>query len=540
MSNQNGLPWASPGRASSIAPALLIVVAGCASAAPMSTSEAPLGAVPPPAVPPPAAPVVAELPPAEPEAALADASSDMVPATNASDVAAPATPAVPRAHAPFSLVTIHEKPDRDAPVLGAMHAGQSVVITDTSLDWHRQQKRLYQCDTGWYPVAPRGFVCVGGAAGATLDGNDPRVVAARATLPDLDSVYPFKYGVSVGAPQYLRIPTADEQRRVEPGLDAHLASLPAADDEKGGAIDARTAGRGPSDDLLRYIDAAKPALTAAQDVYDGYKLAWTQEFDANGRTWLLTPDLTLVPKDKVRQKPLPMLTGIDLGKNPDVELPLAFLWLEDSPKFRKGDDGKLVPTGEVFKRHSFVPATLEQVKHDHTIYWQMRDGSFVKYQDVSMIRQVPRRPAGIGPQDKWVDVRVTWGYLVAYEGDRPVYATAMSPGADGILEAKHATARGKQHVDWKLYSGDMNGRDKGKDWFVEEVPWVQYYRDNYALHGAWWHDDFGRPKSHGCINLSPPDARHLFGWMDPQIPEGWYAVSAYYPHFTGTMLLIRP
>src|SRR5262245_14022098 len=138
-----------------------------------------------------------------------------------------------------------------------MHAGQSVAVTDVNLDWFRKQKRLYQCDEGWYPVAPRGFVCVGGAAGATLDGNDPRVVAARATLPDLDSVYPFKYGVSVGAPQYLRIPTAEEQRQAEPGLDAYLAALPPPDDEKGGAIVTTAAGRGPSDDLLRYIDTQK-------------------------------------------------------------------------------------------------------------------------------------------------------------------------------------------------------------------------------------------------------------------------------------------
>jgi lipoprotein-anchoring transpeptidase ErfK/SrfK len=90
-----------------------------------------------------------------------------------------------------------------------------------------------------------------------------------------------------------------------------------------------------------------------------------------------------------------------------------------------------------------------------------------------------------------------------------------------------------------MLSADMDGRDKGKYWLVDEVPWVQYYVDSFALHGAWWHNDFGRPKSHGCINLSPHDARILFHWMDPQLPEGWYAATSYWPHVKGTLVKVR-
>jgi hypothetical protein len=452
---------------------------------------------------------------------------------------APAGDDKPRVYAPSGLVKIFDQPDRDAPVIGAMRGGQSVVLRDTSLPKARTMKRLYQCDTGWYPVEPRGFVCVGGAEHATLDGNDPRVLASVATLPDFESAYPHKLGVAIGAPQYLRIPTADEQRQVEPGLDEHLRALPAADDANGGALDATPAGRPPSDAFLAYLAHAKPGLTHAQSLYEGYKIAWTQEFDAAGRTWLLTPDLTLVPKDKVRQKPLPTLKGIDLKKNPQIEFPLAFFWLDDSVKFERASDNKLVPTEQRWTRHQFIETTMGQAMGPGGIYWETKDGHFVKYQDVTLIRTAATRPAGVGPNDKWVEVRVTWGYLIAYEGDKPVYVTAISPGIDGIASGKHATARGRHHVDWKMYSSDMSGRDKGKDWYVDEVPWVQFYEGNYALHGAWWHNDFGRPKSHGCINIAPADAQALFRWMDPVIPEGWYAVSTYYPHTLGTMVHIR-
>ncbi|MEM1030435.1 MAG: L,D-transpeptidase [Myxococcota bacterium] len=449
----------------------------------------------------------------------------------------PPPPAEPHLYARRGLVRIHEKPDRSAPVLGAFRAGQAVRILDASLPPERTLKKPYGCTEGWYPVAPRGFACAGGPNFATRDANDPTYLAAKATLPDFDQAYPYRYGVSVGTPQYLRIPTPDEQRTQEPDLDHHLAHLPAPDPETG-AVSTERAGHGPPPEWLAYEAAAKPELVHADEAYDGYKIAFTREFDAQGRTWLLTPTMTLVPKDRVRlSKTMPTLQGIDL-KNSDLELPLAFFWLEDTPKWVADAQGSLVQTEERYRRHSFVPATMNQARGPKGIYWKLGDGGHVPFKDATIIRPSPR-PAGVRPDEKWVEVRVTWGFLIAYEGDTPVYATVVSPGADGIAKKGHTTAVGRHYVDWKLYTGDMSGRDGRTDWFIEEVPWVQYYKGNYAFHGAFWHNDFGRPRSHGCVNLAPADARALFSWMDPVIPEGWYAASSHYPHSRGTFLLIR-
>jgi hypothetical protein len=247
----------------------------------------------------------------------------------------------PRLYAISGMVKIHNEPDRDSPVLGGFRAGQSVLIrTDVVRNALHERKRSYRCTEGWYPVQPRGWVCVGGEGHASKNGNDPRFLAAASVMPDLDSDYPFKYGVSTGTPQYLRIPTKQEQRATEPGLDDHLAHLPAPDDSKGGAVDSTPSGRGPTDVLLKYLAWAKPKLTDDKEAFEGMKVSWSQEFDANGRTWLLTPQLTMIPKDKVRTQPLPTLDGIDL-KAKHLQLPLAYLWLDDSYKYRQGDDGKL-------------------------------------------------------------------------------------------------------------------------------------------------------------------------------------------------------
>lgn len=58
---------------------------------------------------------------------------------------------------------------------------------------------------------------------------------------------------------------------------------------------------------------------------------------------------------------------------------------------------------------------------------------------------------------------------------------------------------------------------------IEDVPWTQYFSNSVALHGAFWHGAFGLVRSHGCVNLSPSDARWLFGFTEPKLPEGWAA-----------------
>jgi lipoprotein-anchoring transpeptidase ErfK/SrfK len=62
----------------------------------------------------------------------------------------------------------------------------------------------------------------------------------------------------------------------------------------------------------------------------------------------------------------------------------------------------------------------------------------------------------------------------------------------------------------------------GDEYDLRDVPYVQYFSENYAFHAAYWHDAFGSPKSHGCINLSPSDARWLFHWTDPAVPLLWH------------------
>jgi lipoprotein-anchoring transpeptidase ErfK/SrfK len=101
----------------------------------------------------------------------------------------------------------------------------------------------------------------------------------------------------------------------------------------------------------------------------------------------------------------------------------------------------------------------------------------------------------------------------------------VSTGADGIgdPEKTHSTIQGTFLVHTKHVSVTMDGDEPGDQFDFNDVPFVQYFTEGYALHAAYWHDDFGTPRSHGCVNLAPLDAAWLFRWTTPEVPDGWHA-----------------
>lgn len=129
-----------------------------------------------------------------------------------------------------------------------------------------------------------------------------------------------------------------------------------------------------------------------------------------------------------------------------------------------------------------------------------------------------KRPSEIPKKAKWLRIDLAEQTLVAYEGDTPVFATLVSAGRE-----PHHTQKGVFRIYAKTIHSTMRGTGWA-DYVAEEVPWVMHFFEGQALHGAYWHDQFGIEKSHGCINLSPADAKWIFEWMPPALPEGWHTL----------------
>lgn len=112
-------------------------------------------------------------------------------------------------------------------------------------------------------------------------------------------------------------------------------------------------------------------------------------------------------------------------------------------------------------------------------------------------------------ENRWIDVNLTTQTLVAYENDVAIYTTLVSSGLYNT-----PTVTGQFRIYIRYDSQDMSGYHLGYDYYLEDVPFVQYFHKDFALHGAYWHNNFGTPMSHGCVNLSPSDSQWLYNFAD--------------------------
>ena len=134
----------------------------------------------------------------------------------------------------------------------------------------------------------------------------------------------------------------------------------------------------------------------------------------------------------------------------------------------------------------------------------------------------------------WLDVSVLDGTMVAYEDETPVFATLIASGKPG-----DSTPTGLYRIITKRAYGKMASLPtEPEPYWVDAVPWTMYFDGRYALHAAFWHDRFGHRTSHGCVNLGPSDARWLFWWTTPFVPEGWHGVNAH-EGAPGSMVVIH-
>jgi lipoprotein-anchoring transpeptidase ErfK/SrfK len=129
--------------------------------------------------------------------------------------------------------------------------------------------------------------------------------------------------------------------------------------------------------------------------------------------------------------------------------------------------------------------------------------------------------------EKWIDVDISTQTLIAYEGEVEVFRTAVSTGAVWT-----PTVQGRFRIFHKLLSQTM----VGADYVQPNVPYVMYFYGAYAIHGAYWHNDFGRQRSHGCINVRVSDSKWLFEWTDPPLPAG---ASEVWGSDSGTVVVVH-
>ncbi|HHH10833.1 MAG TPA: L,D-transpeptidase, partial [Sorangium sp.] len=376
---------------------------------------------------------------------------------------------------------------------------------------------------------------------------------------------PYMYGiVTRGGPVYNRVPTQKQLKKYEPNLKKHLRKW--RQDKVSGAgygldvwlrytegrsvpsaLDALKQGITDADMPLFLRDGKRaPAISGAakRAAEDAVKIAqvnrrqgrsFTHSFLYEGRRYNVTPDLAVIPADRFR----PIRGSSFHGYQVDKELTFPFALIRRSGAYKYRWDGKRMVKAEQARWRSAIALTGKQKIYKKKLHYQTKDGLWVNDRKASRVDPAKRWPKWAQQGAKWIDVNITKQVLVAYEGKKMVYATIVSTGEAGLGDPDKSTAtkRGIFRIHTKWLSVTMDSDIIGEAFELRDVPYVQYFEGGYALHGAYWHDSFGRPKSHGCINLAPEDARRLFFWTEPSLPLGWHGARK---ALTGTRVFVHP
>jgi hypothetical protein len=152
------------------------------------------------------------------------------------------------------------------------------------------------------------------------------------------------------------------------------------------------------------------------------------------------------------------------------------------------------------------------------LYWA--DGAAFKVltdEDVAPIHP------DIDPNEKKIQANLDYQTLSCYEGTKEVYFCRIASGIGydpqtGQLDEKLATPVGNLLTHWKIISLNMTAGTFQSGYSTPAVPWsTMISGDGVAVHGAFWHNAFGEKRSHGCINVSPEDAKWIFRWSTPYV-----------------------
>jgi len=424
------------------------------------------------------------------------------------------------------------------------------------------------CPEGWYELLAGGFVC---GKYATLDLDHPRFKLVKA--PDLEGPLPYVYGVNVsnGTPLYRQVPSREERMKLEPWLSRPKKAKTVSDEDNpyatasagGGAPDAGAVATTDDPEKPWWQkeppDGGPPTVTLedlqeddgpiVRRMVKGFFLSLDHQFGSGGAMWWKTEGGLVAPADRIFvSKPVTDYHGVWLGTDngtfatKDVasrridKLPVGFILNGRAHKWTLDADHKHPTQAEgELDRFQAIGLTGETASVGGTNFWETDEGWWMKAVDGTKTEPGPP-PEGLGEHDKWIDVNQRRQTLVAFEGATPVYVTIFSSGRN-----EHETPTGSFRIREKHIAATMDGdADIASDgpYSIEDVPYIQYFNGGYALHGAFWHAEFGHVKSHGCVNLSPWDSKNLFGWTDPQLPEGWHAVVATKEH-PGTRVVVH-
>jgi len=404
----------------------------------------------------------------------------------------------PKLAATTIATTVYKLADTASRRLGYIRLGG---IVDREADATRGKG----CKGQWFRIFPMGYVCTDDA---TTDLETPLVRAAN-RRPEIDKPMPYRYGfVRATAPQYLRVPTRQEQLKSEFKLDEHLAwfeqnrkevqqvVLGANDvplDARGVAVPGLTpkpgfkpstefseielfGGKSATEQVPFWLEGGRKIPNVSGYAVPEYAyfadrvrrktgLSFVDAFDTEDegvhRAFAVTVDMRLLPISKLKPDSASPFHGLEIGD----KMPLPFAWVNKTDvstyKLIKGKDE--ARASEAIPRRAVVPLSGNvRMKGGARFYQTARDKTvWLRAEDLGVVEKPPTWPDFAEKGEKWIDVSITSQVLVLYEGKKPVYATLVSTGRDKLGDPKEtlSTLRGTFRPQSKHIAAAMDSEE---------------------------------------------------------------------------------
>jgi len=410
------------------------------------------------------------------------------------------------------------------------------------------------CKRGWHEVAGGGFICDGSGVNVS---KKPVTFAPAPPKPRLNSPLPYKYmyAKTDDTPEFWRLPTQNEINETNQIFNrissrSNQAKQLAADPTetiKKEDKDALAAVLAKASKIARetYVDAGvlvvaksepiaesapKPTILADGGIVDpyaipayvhlkmakGYFVSIDDVVSGENSTFWRTVRGRFIPKDKMYLAKASSFEGVLLNNR--NKLPLTFVVGGGVKKLIREKDSGPFKVGKRVERYTMLPM-FGEVKRKNKRYIKVGKNEFLSSRVVA-IAKVSTPPKDLQEGERWIDINLSQQTLIAYEGETPVFATLISSGRKDFDTPEGEFRIYNKHIT--ITMDDPNGGEEA--YSIEDVPWTQYFDEGYALHAAFWHNRFGKVRSHGCINLTPPDARRLFFWTGPHLPAGIHGI----------------
>jgi lipoprotein-anchoring transpeptidase ErfK/SrfK len=414
------------------------------------------------------------------------------------------------------------------------------------------------CADGWYELIEGGFVC------GKYTSPDPKAPSVKfaANPPNITDAMPYRYGYAVtdNTPVYRRVLSLLDRQKFEPELvppppsppDASVLPSSSSEDNDNPSDDnAPTNKHVVKDASTVKLGDLKGRGVLVRRMMKGFYVALDRAFNAAHARWWRTAEGFAIPYERIAlQAWSPGFHGswvksadpatLDGGDVPEGNGGAALVSSGYAARFVQNAKGKMGFT-TALPKWTALELSGEPTTIDGVVFELTTSGFWVRVADLMIA--TPEPPSDLGENEKWIDVDLARQFLVAYEGKHPIYATRISSGKHWSWDPEHdhATPTGSYRIYEKHVSTTMDG-DVAADgpYSIEDVPWVMYFQGSYALHGAFWHNLFGTTRSHGCINMSPIDAREIFFWSEPSLPKGWHGVFQTSEHPGSRVIIHEP